>query len=178
MTHGPPYTESVLTWLDVLALFSAAAATAVGVRKGVSFFFVFPLALGLFAFAIFGLHLAPMFWPVAGLLSGLIAAYLAGRWYVYLSEFWDGLLGGIAGFVWGMLLAISLWVGLPADYSLATGAYRYPSPDLPLVVQEAVVKSPFALPLFKRMQQLPLAREFFIEARVVPPDVQASPPAP
>ncbi len=168
----------MLTWLDVLALFSAAAATAVGVRKGVSFFLVFPLALLLFALAVLKLPLSPAFWPLVGLAAGLLAAQLAGRWYWYLGEFWDGLLGGIAGFAWGALLALSLWVGLPAEYSYATGAYRYPAGNLPLVVQDAVVKSPFALPLFERVQRVPLLREFLLQARRQTPRPQATPPAP
>lgn len=155
----------MLTWLDVLAIFSVAAATAVGVRKGVSFFLVFPLALGLFVLSVFKLQLDPLYWPLAGFLSGLLAAQLAGRWYFYVSGFWDGLLGGIAGLAWGLLIALALWVGLPSEYSYATGAYRYPSPNLPLVIQDAVIKSPFALPLFEKVQTVPCMRSFLLEAQ-------------
>jgi len=155
----------VLTWLDVLAIFSVAAATAVGIRKGVSFFLVFPLALGLFVLVVFKFQLAPVYWPLVGFLAGLLAAQLAGRWYIYLSGFWDGLLGGLAGLAWGLLIALSLWVGLPSEYSYATGAYRYPSPKLPLAIQEAVVKSPFALTLFDKVQAVPYLRSFLLEAQ-------------
>jgi len=151
----------VLTWLDVLALFTAAAATAVGVKKGGAFFVVFPLALGLFWLAIS--PLPPLFWPAAALIAGILTAQIAGRIDFYLGEFWDALLGGLGGFFWGVLLAIALWTGLPSEYSVATGAYRYPSPRLPLVVQEAVAKSPFALPLFDLVQREPLLRRLMLE---------------
>ncbi len=152
----------MLTWLDVLALFTAAAATAVGVKKGGAFFLVFPLALGLFWLATS--QLPPLFWPAAALIAGILAAQIAGRFDFYLGEFWDSLLGGLAGFLWGVLLATSLWTGLPSEYSVATGAYRYPSPRLPLVVQEAVAKSPFALPLFDLIQREPTLRRLLLEA--------------
>ena len=157
--------QNVLTWLDVLALFSVAAATAVGVRKGVSFFLVFPLALGIFVLVLYQLKPPPYAWPFIGFLAGLFAAQLAGRWFIYLSPFWDGLLGGLAGFAWGLLIAFSLWMGLPMEYSNATGAYRYPSPNLPLVVQEAVVKSPFALPLFEKAQSVGCVRNFLLKGQ-------------
>jgi len=152
----------VLTWLDVLALFTAAAATAVGARKGLVFLLVFPVALLLYVAAL--PFLPPLAWPVAALIAGLLAAQTAGRLYFYLSGFWDSALGGLAGLAWGLLLAVSLWTGLPAQYSVATGAYRYPSPGLPLVVQDAVAKSPFALPLFDFIQQQPLLRKLLISA--------------
>ncbi len=152
----------MLTWLDVLALFTAAAATAVGVKKGGAFLLVFPLALGLFWLATS--PLPPLLWPAAALIAGILAAQIAGRIDFYLGEFWDALLGGFAGLVWGLLLALSLWTGLPAEYSVATGAYRYPSPRLPLVVQEAVAKSPFALPLFDLVQREPTLRWLLLEA--------------
>ncbi len=152
----------MLTWLDVLALFTAAAATAVGARKGLAFLLVFPLALMLYIAAL--PLLPPLLWPVAALVAGLLAAQTAGRLYFYLGGFWENVLGGVAGLIWGVLLAVSLWTGLPAQYSVATGAYRYPSPKLPLVVQEAVAKSPFALPLFDLVQRQPLLRKLLIGA--------------
>ncbi len=152
----------MLTWLDVLALFTAAAATAVGVKKGSAFLLVFPLALGLFALALG--QLPPVAWPAAALVAGLFVAQVAGQIDLYLGSSWEAFLGGVAGFLWGALLAVTLWTGLPAEYSLATGAYRYPSPRLPLVVQEAVAKSPFALPLFDLIQREPLLRRLILEA--------------
>jgi len=160
----------------VLALFTAAAATAVGVKKGGAFFVVFPLALGLFWLAL--TQLPPLVWPAAALIAGVIVAQIAGRIDFYFGEFWDALLGGFAGLVWGLLLALSLWTGLPAEFSLATGAYRYPSPRLPLVVQEAVAKSPFALPLFDLIQREPTLRRLLLEApnpKPKPPEAEGLP---
>ncbi len=151
----------MLTWLDVLALFTAAAATAVGVKKGSAFLLVFPPALGLAWLC--AAYLPPIVWPGAALLAGLLSAQVAGRLNLYLGDPWEGVFGGIAGFVWVALLALALWTGLPAEYSLATGAYRYPSPRLPLVIQEAVAKSPFALPLFEWVQQEPVLRRLLLE---------------
>lgn len=156
------YTQNVLTWLDVLALFTAAAATAVGARKGLAFLLVFPLALALYLAALG--WLPPLAWPLAALIAGLLAAQTAGRIYFYVSNSWEAILGGLAGFFWGALLAVSLWTGLPAEFSVATGAYRYPSPKLPLVVQDAVAKSPFALPLFDLIQKEPILKRLLINA--------------
>ncbi len=156
----------MLTWLDVLALLTAAAATAVGARKGLAFLLVFPLALALY---LAGLPwLPPLAWPLAALVAGFLAAQTVGRLYFYTSALWESLLGGLAGLAWGGLLAVSLWTGLPAEFSVATGAYRYPSPKLPLVVQEAVAKSPFALPLFDLIQREPVLKKLLINANQPP----------
>jgi len=160
----------VLTWLDVLALFTAAAATAVGIKKGSAFLLVFPIALGVFWVSLD--YLPPLAWPIVALASGVLVAQIAGQIDLYLGEFWDGLFGGFAGLVWGLLLAFTLWTGLPAEFSLATGAYRYPSPRLPLVVQEAVAKSPFALPIFDFIQREPTLRRILLEA----PNPKPKPP--
>jgi len=115
---------------------------------------------------------APVAWPAVALAAGLLVAQVAGRIDLYLGPSWEALLGGLAGFLWGALLAIALWTGLPAEYSLATGAYRYPSPKLPLVVQEAVAKSPFALPLFDLIQREPVLRRLILET---PPAARPTP---
>ncbi len=156
----------MLTWLDVLALFTAAAATAVGIKKGSAFLLVFPLALLLFGVLL--PWIPPLAWPAAGLIAGLLAARLAGRIDLYYGQTWETLLGGLGGFLWGALLALALWTGLPAEYSLATGAYRYPSPRLPLAIQEAVTKSPFALPLFDLVQRIPWLRLWVLKGQGPP----------
>ena len=153
----------MLTWLDVLAIFSAAAATAVGAKKGASFLLVFPLALATFALA--APFVPPWAWPLVAAGAGLVWAQLVGRFYFYLSEFWDTLLGGLGGLAWGALVAVALWTGLPATYSLATGAWRYPSPELPIAVQEAVINSPFARPLFERVRGIAFLEKLFLQAR-------------
>ena len=150
----------MLTWLDVLALFTAAVATVVGVRKGAVFLMVFPLAAALF-FALAD-RVPPLWAPLLALIIGVVMAQLVGRVYIFTSNTWSALLGGIAGLVWGASLAVGLWTGLPAEYSVATGAYRYPSPHLPLSIQEAVVKSPFAQPLFDLVQREPHLRRIFV----------------
>jgi len=150
----------MLTWLDVLALVAAASATAVGMRKGAVFLLVFPAALAIYYLA--APLVPPPVRPALALVGSLVAAQLLGRFYFLLSNFWDALLGGIGGLLWGALLAVGIWTSLPADYSVATGAWRYPAPHLPLAVQEAVTKSPFALPLFELTRNHPILRRLFL----------------
>jgi len=151
----------VLTWLDVLALFSLAVTTAVGMRKGAVFLPAFLLGLVLYGLA---LDWAPPWsWPLLGLLAGLLAAQIAGRLGIFVPRHnLDMAIGGLGGFLWGALLAVGLWTGLPAQYSVASGGLRYPSPDLPVVVQDAVRESPFALRIFQYVQGQPFLKRFFL----------------
>jgi len=74
----------------------------------------------------------------------------------------NGVLGGIAGFIWGVVLAMTLWVGLPSEYSPATGAIRYPALSTPPLIQDAIASSSLAPKLFTMVWQNPLARKFFL----------------
>jgi len=158
----------VLTWLDVLAFFSLAVTTTVGMRKGAVFLPAFLLGLLFYGLAI--QWAPPWSWPLLGLLAGLFAAQLAGRLGIFVpGHNLDMAIGGLGGFLWGALLAVGLWTGLPAQYSVATGGLRYPSPDLPVVVQDAVRESPFALPVFQFVQGQPLLQRFFLAGVEVSP---------
>ncbi len=150
------YTEDVLTWLDVLAMLALSAATAVGVRKGSLFLIALLPALALLAW------LPPLSTPILRALIALAAGLFFGRLATLIprrfSSRTETILGASGGFVWGALLALSLWTGLPSEYSVSTGTIRYPAPGVPLVVQEAVAKSPFALRLYDAVQRAPLLK--------------------
>jgi len=151
----------MLSWLDVLAITVAALATALGVRRGGGFLLALPLALALYWLGLD--YLPSSAWlPLLGLGSGLVAALIAGLVPLNAPYRLDGVLGGIAGFVWGVLLAMTLWVGLPSEYSPATGAIRYPALSTPPIIQDAVATSPFAPKLFAFAWNHPVARKLFI----------------
>lgn len=151
----------MLSWLDVLAITVAALATALGVRRGGGFLLALPLALALYWL---GLDYVPSssWLPLLGFGSGLVAAVLSGMLPFTTPYKLDGVLGGIAGFVWGALLAMTLWVGLPSEYSPATGAIRYPALSTPPLIQDAVATSPFAPKLFAFTWSHPVARKLFL----------------
>ncbi len=150
----------MLSWLDVLAITTAALATAIGVRRGGGFLLALPIAG-----AIYWLGLdyvpSPPWLLLLGLGSGLIAAFVSGWLPISFPFKLDPVLGGLAGFLWGVFLALVLWVGLPSEYSPATGAIRYPALSAPPIIQDAVASSPFAPKLFSAIWQHPLARKLF-----------------
>jgi len=151
----------MLSWLDVLAITVAAFATALGVRRGGSLLITLPLAA---AFYWLGLDYvpSPAWLPVLGIASGLLATLISGLIPIAMPYKLSGVLGGIAGFLWGAVLAMTLWVGLPSEYSPATGAIRYPALSTPPLIQDAVASSSLAPRLFTMVWQNPLARKFFL----------------
>ena len=151
----------MLSWLDVLAITVAAFATALGVRRGGSLLITLPLAA---AFYWLGLDYvpSPAWLPVLGIASGLLATFISGLIPIAMPYKLSGVLGGIAGFLWGAVLAMTLWVGLPSEYSPATGAIRYPALSTPPLIQDAVASSSLAPKLFTMVWQNPLARKFFL----------------
>lgn len=157
----------MLSWLDVLAITVAAFATALGVRRGGGFFLSLPLAVALYWL---GLEYVPSstWLPLLGIASGLVATLIGGFLPITLPYKLDGVLGGIAGFFWGAVLAVTLWVGLPSEYSPATGAIRYPSLSTPPLVQDAVASSSLAPKLFTTVWQNQLARRFFLGVKEAP----------
>jgi len=157
----------MLSWLDVLAITVAAFATALGVRRGGGFLITLPLAAVIYWL---GLDYVPSsaWLPVLGVASGLAATLVSSLIPVSFPYKLNGVLGGIAGFFWGAVLALTLWVGLPAEYSPATGAIRYPALSTPPLIQDAVASSSLAPRLFTLVWQNPLARKFFLGAEELP----------
>ena len=150
----------MLSWLDVLAITTAALATAVGVRRGGGFLLALPLAAALYWLGLDFVP-APSWLLLLGIGSGLVAAFVSSLLPVNFPFKLDPWLGGLAGLLWGALLALVLWVGLPSEYSPATGAIRYPALSAPPIVQDAVASSPFAPKLFAAVWQHPAARKVF-----------------
>ncbi|WP_027881174.1 hypothetical protein [Meiothermus rufus] len=141
----------MLSWLDLMALVALSAALALGIRQGASFTLAFAPALLLYL--LLAPLLAPLLpawgmpWLAGGL--GLAMAYLA-QWVPLppLRPALEGLVGGLGGLLWGLLLALTLWVSFPSEFVASTGALRYPSEQIPLGVKKGIVQSPFARPLF------------------------------
>ncbi|HHO57847.1 hypothetical protein [Oceanithermus sp.] len=150
----------MLSWLDVLAITTAALATAMGVRRGGGFLLALPIAAALYWLGLDYVP-GPSWLLLLGLGSGLVAAFVSGLLPVSFPFKLDPVLGGLAGFVWGVFLALVLWVGLPSEYSPATGAIRYPALSAPPIIQDAVASSPFAPKLFALVWQHPAARKVF-----------------
>ncbi|ADR37147.1 hypothetical protein [Oceanithermus profundus] len=150
----------MLSWLDVLAITTAALATAMGVRRGGGFLLALPIAAALYWLGLDYVP-GPSWLLLLGLGSGLAAAFVSGLLPVSFPFKLDPILGGLAGFVWGAFLALVLWVGLPSEYSPATGAIRYPALSAPPIIQDAVASSPFAPKLFAVVWQHPVARKVF-----------------
>ncbi len=150
----------MISWLDVLAITTAALATAVGVRRGGTFLLTLPIAAALYWLGLDYVS-SPPWLLLLGLGSGLAAAFVSGLLPFALPYKLDPYLGGLAGFAWGSFLALALWVGLPSEYSPATGTIRYPSLSAPPIVQDAVAGSPFAPKLFAFVWQHPEARKIF-----------------
>ena len=157
----------MLSWLDVLAITTAALATAMGVRRGGGFLIALPLAAALYWLGLDYVS-QPSLLPFLGIGSGLAASFISGLVPVAFPFKLDPFLGGIAGFVWGVFLALALWVGLPAEYSPATGAIRYPALSSPPIIQDAVASSPFAPRLFAAVRQNPVARKIFFRPELRP----------
>ncbi|WP_457630111.1 hypothetical protein [Oceanithermus sp.] len=157
----------MLSWLDVLAITVAAFATALGVRRGGSFLITLPLAAAVYWFGLDYVP-SPAWLPLLGVASGLLATLVSGLIPISMPYKLNGFLGGVAGFLWGAVLALTLWVGLPSEYSPATGAIRYPALSTPPLIQDAVASSALAPRLFTAVWQNPLARRFFLGAEELP----------
>ncbi len=151
----------MLSWLDVLAITAAALATAYGVRRGGGLLLALPIAAVIYWFGLDYVPSPP--WLIAlGLVSGLLASLVSGLLPLRIPYKLNGLLGGVAGFFWGAVLAVGLWVGLPSEYSPATGAIRYPALDTPPLIQKAVASSTLAPRVFELVWRNRLARKFFL----------------
>ncbi|MGQ9753393.1 MAG: hypothetical protein ACUVQD_01820 [Thermaceae bacterium] len=149
----------MLTWIDLLALFALSIGIALGIRLGAGF--------GLGAF-FGGLLYLPAPSPWAGLLLGfLLGSVLKSLWPLFPTypKALDRAVGGVGGGVLGFMLALALWVSLPAEWTPSTGALRYPSTRLSTPLYEAVRESPFASSFFTWVQQVPVLGRIYINLR-------------
>lgn len=156
----------MLTWLDLLSLLTLALAIAVGVRQGLPF--MIGVLVATLGYAVVALILPSATVPVAvlvviALLAGFGGAYLAGSLSLpRLSPLLEGLAGSAGGLVWGILLALAIWVSFPAEFVASSGTLRYPSARLPLTIQRGVTESPFANNLFNWVSGQPVMRKILL----------------
>ncbi|HEU4740464.1 MAG TPA: hypothetical protein VFS50_02550 [Meiothermus sp.] len=156
----------MLTWLDLLSLLTLALAIAVGVRQGLPF--MIGVLVATLGYAVVALILPSATVPVAvlvviALLAGFGGAYLAGSLSLpRLSPLLEGLAGSAGGLVWGILLALAIWVSFPAEFVASSGTLRYPSARLPLTIQRGVTESPFANNLFNWANGQPVMRKILL----------------
>ena len=146
----------VLTWVDLLALFTLALGLALGVRLGLAFGVAALLGVLLYLPVPVGI------WPALGLgfLLGLLLKTLPP-----VPKPLEALVGGLGGLALGLFLALALWTAFPAEWAPSTGALRYPSARLPTPLYEALKGSPFAPSLFEWASQTPLLRKTFLNLR-------------
>lgn len=156
----------MLTWLDLLSLLTLALAIAVGVRQGLPF--MIGVLVAVLGYAVIALILPAGIIPVAVLVviavvAGFGGAYLASSLSLpRLSPLLEGLAGSAGGLVWGVLLALAIWVSFPAEFVASSGTLRYPSAQLPLTIQRGVTESPFANNLFNWANGQPLMRKILL----------------
>jgi len=156
----------VLTWLDLLSLLTLALAIAVGARQGLPF--LIGVLVAVLGYAVVALILPSGTLPVAVLvviavLAGFGGAYLASSLALpRLSPRLESLAGGAGGFLWGVLLALAIWVSFPAEFVASSGTLRYPSARLPLAIQRGVSESAFANNLFNWANAQPVMRKILL----------------
>lgn len=143
----------MLTWVDLLALFSLALGIGLGYRGGLVSAFA---GLGILLYLLLAqLGLSGPGWGLGlGLLAGMLAKSLP---LPPLSQGLEALLGTLGGFLLGLFLALSLFAGFP--WEEVGGTLRYPSVSLPTPVYEAVSQSPFAREAFRLVWTSPWLRQ-------------------
>ena len=134
----------MLTWVDLLALFSLALGIALGYRGGLVSAFA---GLGVLLYLLLAqLGLSGPGWGLGlGLLAGILAKSLP---LPPLSQGLEALLGSLGGFLLGLFVALAIWTGYPWEKT-AAGSLRYPSLNLPTPVYDGVSQSPFAREAFR-----------------------------
>ncbi|KOX89522.1 hypothetical protein BVI061214_00690 [Thermus aquaticus] len=143
----------MLTWVDLLALFSLALGLALGYREGL---LGAGMGLGVLLYLVLAqLGLKGPWWGLGlGLLLGTLAKSLP---LPALSRGLEGLLGALGGLLLGLFLAFSLWTGFP--WEVVGGTLRYPSVRLPTPIYEGIGQSPFAREAFRLAWQTPWLRK-------------------
>ncbi|MDW8357412.1 hypothetical protein [Thermus sp.] len=144
----------MLTWVDLLALFSLALGLALGYRGGVALAFAGGGVLLYLLLAQVGLS-GPGWALGLGLLLGVLGKSLP---LPPLSRGLEALLGLLGGLGLGLFLALALWTGYPWERT-AAGGLRYPAASLPTPIYEGVGQSPFAREAFRLAWQTPWLRK-------------------
>ncbi|RIH82846.1 hypothetical protein Mterra_02509 [Calidithermus terrae] len=155
--------------LDVAVFFVIALSLAYGVRKGAPFAIAVVPALVLYAVLVQFLPLQENPWlgTVLAVILGGGAATLAQLVPLpRLSNTAEGVIGGAGGALWGLFLAVSIWVSFPAQYKASTGSLQYPSDRIPDLIAQSIEGSGFAQPLFNWVIKNPAVQ------RIFPPNLQ------
>ncbi|GGM92550.1 hypothetical protein GCM10007092_02070 [Thermus composti] len=144
----------MLTWVDLLALFSLALGIAWGLRAGLLGAFV---GVGVLLYLLLA-QLGFSGWPWA-LGIGLGVGFLGKSLPLPTpSRGLEAFLGGLGGGLLGLFLALILWTGYPWE-RVGAGTLRYPSLYLPTPVYEGVAQSPFAREAFRIAWNTPWLRK-------------------
>lgn len=143
----------MLTWVDLLALFSLALGLALGYRGGLPWAFAGAGVLLYLLLAPLGLS-GPGWALGLGLLLGILAKSLP---LPPLSRGLEAFLGTLGGLFLGLFLALAIWTGYP--WEQAPGGLRYPAVSLPTPVYQGVSQSPFAREVFRLAWQTPWLRK-------------------
>lgn len=150
-----------LTWLDLAALIALAAALALGIRRGLSFTLALIPAAALYMVGAQFLPSNLVF--LAVLVVGVACASLVQLLPIPRLNFQlEALLGGIGGLIWGLILALTIWVSLPSEYTASTGRVRYPSSKIETWKQRGVQQSMFASKAFVWVANQAVLRKVFL----------------
>ncbi|WP_038048524.1 hypothetical protein [Thermus caliditerrae] len=145
----------MLTWVDLLALFSLSLGLALGYRGGWPWAFAGGGVVAYVLLAQLGLA-GPLLGLSLGLLAGLLGKSLP---LPHLPQGLEKNLGTLGGLLLGLFLALSLWAGYPFERVASTGGLRYPSVNLPTPIYQGVSQSPFAREAFRLAWQTPWLRK-------------------
>jgi peptidoglycan/LPS O-acetylase OafA/YrhL len=155
--------------LDVAVFFVIALALAYGVRKGAPFTLaVVPALVAYVVLAQFlPIHDNPWLSTVLAVILGMGSGALSQLVPLpRFSNMTESVIGGAGGLIWGLFLAVCVWVSFPAQYKASTGSLQYPSDRMPDLVAQSIEDSGFAQSLFAWVVENPIAR------RVFPPNLR------
>jgi hypothetical protein len=151
----------MLSWLDLIALLVFATAIALGVRQGVPF--ALAVIPALLLFVLLAAVFPPVVLPILALALGVGMASLTHYLPLpRLSPLLESTLGGVGGFFWGLMLALTIWVSFPSEYVASSGVLRYPSEQLQVTIRDGIISSPFARPLFDWTSKNALLKAAFL----------------
>ncbi|WP_018465575.1 hypothetical protein [Calidithermus timidus] len=155
--------------LDVAVFFVIALSLAYGVRKGAPFALAAVPALAVYVVLaqFLPIHENPWLGTVLAVILGVGSGALSQLVPLpRFSSMTEGVIGGVGGVIWGLFLAVCIWVSFPAQYKASTGSLQYPSDRISDLVAQSIEDSGFAQPLFNWVIKNPAIQ------RIFPPNLQ------
>ena len=138
------------TLLDAIAVLTLALALVVGIRMGTPFTLAVVPAILLYVLLVGVLpNVSGIILPFLAVIIGFALAMATQ--YIPLPRLADRLeaiVGGIGGLVWGLLLALTIWLSFPVNYKAASNAYTYPG-KVPAWIESNISRSEFAQASFR-----------------------------